>query len=78
MDFDYFFNLNNVAQWPCGALLNDTRDQAVLAEKLGFTAVWTSEHHFGGECYDVQPNPILTLMCKWLRGLPRRMVGTWV
>lgn len=62
MQFDYFFNMYDAARRPYGEVLADAVGQAVRAEQLGFATVWAGEHHFGGEGYDIQPNPILTLM----------------
>jgi alkanesulfonate monooxygenase SsuD/methylene tetrahydromethanopterin reductase-like flavin-dependent oxidoreductase (luciferase family) len=60
--FDYFFNMYDVERRPYGEVLADAVAQTVRAEELGFSTVWTGEHHFGGEGYDIQPNPILTSM----------------
>ena len=40
-------------------LLDNLREQVVLAEELGYDAIWLGEHHFGPyEAGDI-PNPIL-------------------
>jgi alkanesulfonate monooxygenase SsuD/methylene tetrahydromethanopterin reductase-like flavin-dependent oxidoreductase (luciferase family) len=62
VQFDYFYNMYDVERRPYGQVLADAVAQTVRAEELGFSTVWTGEHHFGGEGYDIQPNPILTLM----------------
>ncbi len=62
MLFDYFFLLSADPAESYHRSLDRLTEQAVLAEKLGFEAVWASEHHFGGEGFDIAPNPILTLM----------------
>ena len=40
-------------------LLNNLRQQAILAEELGFDAIWLGEHHFGPYAVGDLPNPIL-------------------
>ena len=40
-------------------LLENLRQQAVLAEELGFEAIWLGEHHFGPYGAGDVPNPIL-------------------
>jgi alkanesulfonate monooxygenase SsuD/methylene tetrahydromethanopterin reductase-like flavin-dependent oxidoreductase (luciferase family) len=71
MQFDYFFNMFNLDGQPYRKVLDDALMQTVTAEELGFTTVWTGEHHFGGEGYDVQPNPILT--CAFLAARTSRI-----
>jgi alkanesulfonate monooxygenase SsuD/methylene tetrahydromethanopterin reductase-like flavin-dependent oxidoreductase (luciferase family) len=40
-------------------LLDNLREQVVLAEELGYDAVWMGEHHFGPYGLGDLPNPIL-------------------
>jgi hypothetical protein len=40
-------------------LLDNLREQVVLAEQLGYDAVWMGEHHFGPYGLGDLPNPIL-------------------
>ena len=41
------------------AILDNLRQQAMLAEELGFEAIWLGEHHFGLYGAGDLPNPIL-------------------
>ena len=40
-------------------LLDNLRQQTILAEELGFEAIWLGEHHFGPYAVGDIPNPIL-------------------
>ncbi|MQB01272.1 MAG: LLM class flavin-dependent oxidoreductase [Actinobacteria bacterium] len=60
MEFGYFFTMYNLDHRPYGKVMDRAAEQTVLAEQLGFDCVWSGEHHFGGEGYDIHPNPILT------------------
>ena len=40
-------------------MLDNLRQQTVLAEELGFEAMWLGEHHFGPYGVGDLPNPIL-------------------
>ncbi len=40
-------------------MIDNIRRQAVLAEELGFEAIWLGEHHFGPYAAGDLPNPIL-------------------
>ena len=40
-------------------MLDNLRQQALLAEELGFEAIWLGEHHFGPYGVGDLPNPIL-------------------
>ena len=40
-------------------LLNNLRQQTILAEELGFETMWLGEHHFGPYAVGDIPNPIL-------------------
>ncbi len=62
MRFDIFHALSNrgrTLEW--GALLDETRERAELADTLGFDGIWVGEHHFDGEGSDQLPNPVLML-----------------
>jgi alkanesulfonate monooxygenase SsuD/methylene tetrahydromethanopterin reductase-like flavin-dependent oxidoreductase (luciferase family) len=41
-------------------LLTNLTEQTRLCEDAGFAAVWTGEHHFGHEGFDIHPNPVIT------------------
>ena len=61
MRFDIFTTVFDSAGEATTAvdLLDNVREQVILAEELGFDAVWLGEHHFGPyEAGDI-PNPIL-------------------
>ena len=40
-------------------LLDDVREEAILADELGYDVFWMGEHHFGAEGMDTMPNPML-------------------
>ena len=40
-------------------MINNLRQQTILAEELGFEAIWLGEHHFGPYRVGDLPNPIL-------------------
>ena len=40
-------------------MIDNLRQQTVLAEELGFEAMWLGEHHFGPYGVGDLPNPIL-------------------
>ena len=40
-------------------LIDNLRQQTILAEELGFEAMWLGEHHFGPYGVGDLPNPIL-------------------
>ena len=40
-------------------LIDNLRQQTILAEELGFEAMWLGEHHFGPYAVGDLPNPIL-------------------
>jgi alkanesulfonate monooxygenase SsuD/methylene tetrahydromethanopterin reductase-like flavin-dependent oxidoreductase (luciferase family) len=59
MRFGYFLPTYQL----CGEQFGEVLDRAVaetqLAEQLGMAEVWLAEHHFGGEGWDVAPNPVM-------------------
>jgi alkanesulfonate monooxygenase SsuD/methylene tetrahydromethanopterin reductase-like flavin-dependent oxidoreductase (luciferase family) len=59
MRFDYFLLMSDFDGAPYHQLLDHAVSHAVIAEEHGFNTIWSSEHHFGGEGIDIQPNPIL-------------------
>lgn len=59
---DYFILMNAAPGTPYWDVLDSVTTQAQVAEETGASTFWLSEHHFGGEGYDIQPNPILTAM----------------
>ncbi len=62
MLFDYFMLPSKHPSQSYHEVLAQTTEQVQLAERLGFETVWISEHHFGGEGYDIFPNPIMVCM----------------
>jgi alkanesulfonate monooxygenase SsuD/methylene tetrahydromethanopterin reductase-like flavin-dependent oxidoreductase (luciferase family) len=61
MRFGYFmptYQLNGEQSYR--ELLLRAGAETQLAERLGFSEVWLAEHHFGGEGWDIAPNPIMT------------------
>jgi alkanesulfonate monooxygenase SsuD/methylene tetrahydromethanopterin reductase-like flavin-dependent oxidoreductase (luciferase family) len=51
-------NLEN--RLPFGQVLQNITEQTLACEQAGFGVVWTGEHHFGHEGFDVHPNPTIT------------------
>ncbi len=37
------------------SVIEESLDEAVLTDELGFDAVWLAEHHFDGGCVYVDP-----------------------
>lgn len=60
MKFGYFFTMYNTEGHPYGTVLQGALEQSLLVEQAGFNCIWTGEHHFGGEGFDIHPNPIVT------------------
>jgi alkanesulfonate monooxygenase SsuD/methylene tetrahydromethanopterin reductase-like flavin-dependent oxidoreductase (luciferase family) len=60
MQFGYFLALYGLNNEPYQDLLDQAIEETQFIEKAGFETVWLSEHHFGGEGYDIHPNPIVT------------------
>lgn len=61
MKFGYFSKIYNLDHEPFGPILERAVDEALLVEQGGFHTYWTGEHHFGGEGWDVDPNPLMLL-----------------
>ncbi|MFC7766048.1 LLM class flavin-dependent oxidoreductase [Leucobacter soli] len=62
MKFDLFVNLFDEARRPYRTVVDELLAVTQQVEELGFDTIWTGEHHFGGEGYDIQPNPIMNLL----------------
>jgi hypothetical protein len=60
---------------PLQALYREYLEESVLAEELGFDAVWASEHHFSEDAWN--PSPITFLAAVAAR-TERVRVGTYV
>ena len=59
MKLGYFSVMQNPGhQLPYRRLLTDLVEETLAVEEAGYHAVWLGEHHFGGEGYDIIPNPI--------------------
>ena len=56
--FTTLYDCGGGAETPA-AVLDHLREQVVLAEQLGYDAVWMGEHHFGPYGLGDLPNPIL-------------------
>ncbi|MBS1868421.1 MAG: LLM class flavin-dependent oxidoreductase [Actinobacteria bacterium] len=60
MRFDYMFSVwREGPSRPYREVLEEVREQAVLAEQASFDGLQIQEHHFDGEGFDVSPNPVL-------------------
>ena len=61
MRFDVFTTVAASAGEATGAVgvLDNLRQQTILAEELGFETMWPGEHHFGPYGVGDLPNPIL-------------------
>jgi alkanesulfonate monooxygenase SsuD/methylene tetrahydromethanopterin reductase-like flavin-dependent oxidoreductase (luciferase family) len=61
MRFGYFmpvYQLNGERSYR--EVLERVAGEVQLAERSGFDDIWLGEHHFGGEGWDVHPNPVMT------------------
>jgi alkanesulfonate monooxygenase SsuD/methylene tetrahydromethanopterin reductase-like flavin-dependent oxidoreductase (luciferase family) len=75
MRFSLFYNFDILPGKSIPALYREIEEQAILADTLGFDAIWLAEHHF--ELYGRLPAP-LTYLAR-LSGLTRRIgLGTAV
>ncbi|MBB2946503.1 alkanesulfonate monooxygenase SsuD/methylene tetrahydromethanopterin reductase-like flavin-dependent oxidoreductase (luciferase family) [Actinoplanes lutulentus] len=76
MQFDYLFTMDN----PGNArsyreLLDMATEQIVHLDESGFGTLWQGEHHFGGEGFEINPNPILA--GAYVAGITSRLrIGT--
>ena len=60
MQFDYLFTMDNPGNVHRYRRLLDMAVEQVLAiEQAGFGTVWQGEHHFGGEGFEINPNPLM-------------------
>jgi alkanesulfonate monooxygenase SsuD/methylene tetrahydromethanopterin reductase-like flavin-dependent oxidoreductase (luciferase family) len=59
MRFSLFYNCDILPPQSVPELYAEIEAQAVLADRLGFDAIWLAEHHF--EVYGKLPNPLLYL-----------------
>ena len=50
MRFGHFFYPMQFDDSNDGQAIQDCLDEAVLAEELGYDAIWLAEHYFTGEC----------------------------
>ncbi len=75
MRFSLFYNVDILPGKAIPELYNEIEVQAVVADQLGFDAIWLAEHHF--EIYGRMPAPLLYLAR--LSGLTRHIgLGTAV
>jgi alkanesulfonate monooxygenase SsuD/methylene tetrahydromethanopterin reductase-like flavin-dependent oxidoreductase (luciferase family) len=60
MKFDYLFTMDNPGNvYRYGELLDMATEQILHLDESGFGTLWQGEHHFGGEGFEINPNPIL-------------------
>jgi len=67
--FTTLYDCGGEAETPAD-VLDNLREQVVLAEELGFDAVWLGEHHFGPYGLGDLPNPILVGADLAVTGMP--------
>lgn len=60
---------------PMHEIYRDFLEEAVLAEELGFNAIWASEHHFSPDAWSPSPVPFLAAVAARTR---RMRIGTYV
>ncbi|MEA2376211.1 MAG: hypothetical protein QOD13_118 [Thermoleophilaceae bacterium] len=60
MQFGYFFTMYSLNGESYADVLKRSIDEVTYCERAGFDAIWMGEHHFGGEGYDIHPNPLMT------------------
>lgn len=60
MKFGYFFTMYALDEEPYESVLARAIAEVKYADRTGFDAIWMGEHHFGGEGYDIHPNPLMT------------------
>src|SRR5215472_18487510 len=60
---------------PLQNLYREHLEGSVLAEELGFDAVWASEHHFSPDAWNPSPVPFLAAVAARTR---RIRIGTYV
>ena len=60
MKFGYFANQNNRhLEKPFVRVVEETRELARYLDQNGWDSIWTTEHHFGHEGFEVCPNPVM-------------------
>ncbi len=59
MRFSLFYNFDLLPAKPVPEMYQEVEAQALVADALGFDAIWLAEHHF--ELYGRLPNPLLYL-----------------
>jgi len=59
MRFSLFYNFDITPGKDIPELYRDVEEQAIVADRLGFDAIWLAEHHF--EVYGRLPSPLLYL-----------------
>src|SRR5215472_11529971 len=60
MRLGYFFTMHSFDGASHADMVDFALEQTLAVEEAGFNTVWMGEHHFGGEGFDVHPNPVLT------------------
>jgi alkanesulfonate monooxygenase SsuD/methylene tetrahydromethanopterin reductase-like flavin-dependent oxidoreductase (luciferase family) len=60
MQFGYFFTMYALDGESYEEVLERTIAEVEFADRSGFDAIWMGEHHFGGEGFDIHPNPLMT------------------
>ena len=57
LKFGVLFSLRNPSQWqkPWPQVYQETLEQIVIAEELGFDSVWISEHHGADDVEEERP-----------------------
>ena len=60
MHFGYFLNQSNVG-WKKSftEVVNEGREIAQYCDRTGWDSIWTTEHHFGHEGWEVCTNPVI-------------------
>ncbi|GIF23675.1 alkanesulfonate monooxygenase SsuD/methylene tetrahydromethanopterin reductase-like flavin-dependent oxidoreductase (luciferase family) [Actinoplanes tereljensis] len=76
MQFDYLFTMDNPGNTRSyRELLDMATEQIVHLDESGFGTLWQGEHHFGGEGFEINPNPILA--GAYVAGITKRLrIGT--
>ncbi|MFL5846899.1 MAG: LLM class flavin-dependent oxidoreductase [Solirubrobacteraceae bacterium] len=76
MQFDYLFTMDNPGNvHPYRTLLDMAMEQVLAVEEAGFGTIWQGEHHFGGEGFEINPNPLMA--GAWIASVTSRIrIGT--
>ena len=75
MRFSLFYNFDVTPEKDVAELYRDVEEQAILADRLGFDAIWLAEHHF--TVYGRLPSPVQYLT--WIAARTRQIdLGTAV